>query len=43
MRPMWLEFPDSDSLFQKMETQFMLGDAMLVAPKIMIPSKDLDA
>jgi len=37
MRPMWLEFPDDDA-FTATETQFMLGDSMLVAPKIKTPT-----
>jgi alpha-glucosidase (family GH31 glycosyl hydrolase) len=33
MRPMWQEFPQDENTFA-METQFMFGDALLVAPKL---------
>lgn len=33
MRPMWYEFPDDIETLD-MSTQFMFGDAILVAPKI---------
>ena len=42
MRPMWLEFPD-ETIFEAMETQFMLGDSMLVAPKLTAPTDELEA
>jgi len=42
VRPMWFEFPDL-SEFYTTETQFMLGDSMLVAPKIDTPSDELEA
>ena len=42
MRPMWLEFPN-ESDFYDMETQFMLGDSLLVAPKIEAPTDDQEA
>lgn len=38
MRPMWFEFPD-DTTFTSMDSQFMLGDSILVAPKITTPSQ----
>lgn len=39
---MWLEFPDDDA-FTQTDTQFMLGDSLLVAPKIKTPSDFLDS
>ena len=42
MRPMFLEFPD-DSTYLKTDTQFMLGDSLLVAPKIKTPEPFLDS
>jgi len=42
VRPMWFEFPDL-SEFYTTETQFMLGDSMLVAPKIDTPTDELEA
>lgn len=42
MRPVWFEFPD-ESIFYEMETQFMLGDSMLVAPKLDTPSETLES
>ena len=41
VRAMWYEFPD-DMIFQTVETQFMLGDSMLVAPKIKTPTDTLE-
>ena len=42
IRPMWYEFVDDSSLYT-METQYMLGDSMLVAPKITTPTAFLDS
>ena len=42
MRPMWYEFPEQKG-FKELETQFMLGDSMLVAPKLTTPTADLEA
>jgi len=42
MRTMWNEFPDDETMF-RMSTQFMLGDHLLVAPKIDTPSSDQDS
>ena len=42
MRPMWLEFPD-DQAFAETETQFMIGDSLLVAPKIKTPNDFLES
>ena len=43
MRPMWYEFPlHGDRVFRKLETQFMLGDSMLVAPKLTKPTAELE-
>lgn len=42
VRTMWFEFPD-DSDMQRMETQYMLGDSMLVAPKVTTPTSDLES
>ena len=36
LRPMWFEFPDETDLYT-MDTQFMFGESMLVAPKISPP------
>ena len=41
MRPMWMQFAD-ESDFYPVETQFMLGDSMLVVPKIKTPSDFLE-
>lgn len=38
---MWFEFADDTSMFT-LESQFMLGDYMLVAPKVTVPSAELD-
>ena len=42
MRPMWFEFPD-DALFVSTDSQFMLGESMLVAPKIITPTDQLES
>lgn len=42
MRTMWNEFPDNESMFQ-VASQFMLGDNLLIAPKIDTPSSDQDS
>mmetsp|Transcript_8344 Transcript_8344/g.10143 ORF Transcript_8344/g.10143 Transcript_8344/m.10143 type:complete len:194 (+) Transcript_8344:2267-2848(+) len=42
MRTMWMEFPD-DADLQPIASQFMLGDSMLVAPKINAPDEFLDS
>jgi len=42
MRTMWSEFPDDESMFT-MDTQFMLGDSILIAPKIETPTDELEA
>lgn len=42
VRPMWFEFPDLSD-FYTVESQFMLGDSMLVAPKIETPTDILEA
>lgn len=42
VRPMWFEFPE-DTTFFKTESQFMLGDSMLVAPKITTPTDTLES
>ena len=42
MRPMFMEFPD-DAAFEATNSQFMLGDSMLVAPKIKTPDDFLDS
>lgn len=36
MRPMWSEFPD-ESRFRDVESQFMFGSSLLVAPKVIKP------
>ena len=36
MRPMWQDFPDDD-LTHTIITQFMWGNSILVAPKIIAP------
>ena len=36
LRPMWFEFPDETDLYT-MDSQFMFGESMLVAPKISQP------
>jgi len=36
LRPMWFEFPDETDLYT-MDSQFMFGESMLVAPKISPP------
>lgn len=38
MRPMWMEFPEQ-AAFMDVDTQFMLGGAFLVAPKITAPDE----
>ena len=42
VRPMWFEFAD-DASFAETETQYMLGESMLVAPKITTPTADLES
>ena len=42
IRPMWFEFADDES-FALTETQYMLGDSMLVAPKIKTPTPELES
>lgn len=42
VRTMWFEFPDLTEFFNT-ETQFMLGDSMLVAPKIKTPTDTLES
>jgi len=42
MRTMWSEFPDDESMYT-IDTQFMLGDSLLVAPKITAPTDEQDA
>jgi len=42
IRPMWFEFADDMSFFET-ESQYMLGDSMLVAPKIKTPTADLES
>jgi len=42
MRTMWNEFPDDMSM-QRMSSQFMYGDNLLIAPKIDTPSSDQDS
>ena len=42
MRTMWNEFPDNESMFE-VASQFMLGDNLLIAPKIDTPSSDQDS
>ena len=41
VRPVWFEFSEQPK-FYKVESQFMFGDAMLVAPKLATPSKALE-
>ena len=41
MRTMWNEFAYDISM-QKVDTQFMLGDSLLIAPKIDQPNVTLD-
>ena len=41
MRPMWMEFADEAEFFT-VDSQFMLGDYMLVAPKIETPTDFLE-
>ena len=36
LRPMWFDFPDETDTY-KMDTQFMFGDSIIVAPKISPP------
>ena len=38
MRTMWNEFPDQTSMWE-VDTQFMFGDSILVAPKIITPDE----
>ena len=42
MRTMWSEFPDDEQMYT-MSTQFMLGDSLLIAPKITTPTAEQDA
>jgi mannosyl-oligosaccharide alpha-1,3-glucosidase len=42
VRPMWFEFPEESNQFS-IDSQFMLGDSMLVAPKIDTPTAELEA
>jgi len=42
VRTMWFEFPDDDQ-FYNVDSQFMLGDSMLVAPKIKTPTSILES
>ena len=42
VRPMWFEFAD-DASFAETESQYMLGESMLVAPKIKTPTADLES
>jgi len=41
MRPMWSEFPD-ESRFWTLESQFMFGSSLLVAPKVIKPEGVLE-
>ena len=40
MRPMWSEFPEQQEMYD-IESQFMFGTNLLVAPKITTPSLTL--
>lgn len=42
MRSMFMEFPD-DAAFFDVDFEFMIGDSMLVAPKIQAPDNFLDS
>jgi len=42
MRTMWHEFPDLSYLIT-IDSQFMFGDSMLVAPKVITPTDYLEA
>ena len=41
VRPVWFEFSEQPK-FYKLESQFMFGDAILVAPKLATPTKALE-
>lgn len=40
LRPMWLEFPNESALYD-ISSQFMVGDSILVAPKVKEPTQSL--
>ena len=41
MRPMWLEYPENDAMFN-ISSQFMFGDSFLFAPKIGDTTQEID-
>ena len=41
MRPMWLEFPKNDAMFN-ITSQFMFGDSLLFAPKLANDTQNID-
>ena len=41
MRPMWLEFPQNDAMFN-ITSQFMFGDSFLFAPKLANDTQEVD-
>lgn len=41
MRPMWLEFPKNDGMFN-ITSQFMFGDSLLFAPKLANDTQEID-
>lgn len=38
MQPVWYQFPNEEALYE-VESQFMFGDSILVAPKITQPDE----
>jgi len=40
LRPMWHEFPDNSELYE-ISSQFMVGDGILFAPKVIEPTFEL--
>ena len=41
MRPMWLEYPENDAMFN-ISSQFMFGDSFLFAPKLGETTQEID-
>ena len=39
MRPLWYSFPEEEEV-NKIETQFLLGDSLLVCP-VLAPGQDM--
>lgn len=38
LRPMWNDFPDDNEVYE-INSQFMVGDSILFAPKVIKPSE----